>query len=84
MTKNEFKTMFEVLDRVCELSDWIKMDRIGFMMDLEFANDEIPLDFKKLLNFDRFDFWHDISGIYNNFNRQTKKMDNCFLPRCAK
>lgn len=43
-----------------------------------------PLDFEKLLNFDDFNFAHDIYGIVANINRSTGQLDNCFLPRCSK
>lgn len=59
------------------------VSRLDVMMDLEFCNDDIPLDFEKLAAFDDGDFGHDISGIYRHFNRQTKKLEDCFVPRCA-
>lgn len=57
--------------------------RLDVMMDLEYCHDDIPLDFEKLADFGDGDFGHDISGIYWNFNRDTKKLENCFVPRCA-
>lgn len=59
------------------------VSRLDVMMDLEFCNDDIPLDFEKLAAFDDGDFGHDIGGIYRHFNRQTKKLEDCFVPRCA-
>lgn len=52
-------------------------------MDLKYTAEEIPMDFQALLEADDLNFSHDIVGIQNNFNRQTKKMDNFFLPRYA-
>jgi len=43
-----------------------------------------PLDFEKLSRFPEPDFWHDISGINSNLDRDTGKLRNCFVPRCAK
>ena len=40
-------------------------------------------DFKKLQDFDDMNFDHDIGGIRRHFNRETKKLEDCFLPRCA-
>ena len=57
--------------------------KIDVMMDLEYTNEETPLDLEKFLNFDGGDFAHDICGIFHNFNRATKSMDNFFVPRCA-
>jgi len=59
-------------------------DQLSAMMDLEYINDTIPLDFDRLQNCDANTFLHDVIGIRNNWNRETKQMDNCFLPRCAK
>ena len=43
-----------------------------------------PLDLKKLLTFEDADFFHDIIGIREHINRNTGKLENFFLPRCAK
>lgn len=42
------------------------------------------LDLKKLLTFEDADFFHDINGISEHINRNTGKLENFFLPRCAK
>lgn len=42
------------------------------------------LDLGKLLNFPDFDFAHDMAGIHNCIDRETGKLTNCFLPRCAR
>ena len=59
-------------------------DKLDMMLDMEYANRDCPLKLQELLNADEFDFWHDIFGIYKNLNRQTKKLENCFVPRYAK
>lgn len=41
------------------------------------------LDLKKLLDFDDFNFSHDVFGIHSHINRDTGKLGNCFVPRCA-
>jgi hypothetical protein len=43
-----------------------------------------PLDLEKLLDFDAFNFAHDVFGIDRNTSRDTGKLLNCFLPRCAR
>ena len=40
------------------------------------------LDYGKLLNFDDFNFIHDVIGILVNINRNNFSLGNCFLPRC--
>jgi hypothetical protein len=42
-----------------------------------------PLDLSKLDAFDSFNLLHDIAGIRQHLNRQTGKLENCFVPRCA-
>lgn len=42
-----------------------------------------PLDLNKFLNFEEFDFIHDVLGIRKNMNRNTGVLGNCFLPRCT-
>lgn len=81
MTRRDYDALKKILDRSQALGN---ADRIGTLMDLEFCNDDVPLDFEKLLAFGDSDFQHDIIGIYQNFNRTTRTLDNCFLPRCAK
>ena len=79
MNKQDYSNIKAILDRGAGL-----YDRMSMMMDLEYVNDEIPLDFNKLLHFSEADFRHDIIGIYNNFSRNERKMLNLFVPRCAK
>ena len=52
-------------------------------MDIEFACKEFNLDLDMLLKFDAT-FYHDISGIHRNINRETKEFKNCFVPRSAR
>jgi hypothetical protein len=59
------------------------VQKMDIMMDIEFTHEVMPLDLEGFLAFGDGDFNHDISGIYQNFNRETKQMDNCFTPRCA-
>lgn len=40
-----------------------------------------PLRLSDLLNADDFDFLHDIFGITMHLNRETRKLENCFVPR---
>ena len=89
--KNELRTIsmiamrgLPVLNTMLEDLGMQPMDQIDMMMDVEYTHAEIPLDLEKFLASGDGDFNHDISGIYANFNRTTRQMDNCFLPRCAK
>lgn len=56
-----------------------------FRMDLTAVHlNDTPIDLGKLLGADDFNFVHDIMGIRKHLNRTTGKLENCFLPRCAK
>jgi hypothetical protein len=59
-------------------------DMLGMEMDITAAHaNGCPLDLGKLLNFGDGDFAHDISGIRYHIDRETGKLGDCFLPRCA-
>ena len=85
MTKEDIERIARIAERgVKILNDaGAVVSRLDVMMDLEFCNDDIPLDFEKLKGFGDGDFGHDITGIHRHFNRHTKKLEDCFVPRCA-
>ena len=80
MEKREFETIIKIVERA-ETMDLLISDRITLIMDLEYATKEFNLRLSDFLNGKRVDFVHDICGIQKNFNRQTKKMENFFVPR---
>jgi hypothetical protein len=41
------------------------------------------LDLGRLLGADDFNFAHDVFGIRRHLNRETGKLENCFVPRFA-
>lgn len=52
------------------------------MMDVEACHcNGNPLDLKKLLGFDDFNFAHDVFGIRRHIDRTEGKLLDCFLPR---
>lgn len=84
MTKKEnFEKLVEIAKRA-EKMNLLMFDRFSLIMDLECANEEFNLRLEEFLNADNFNFAHDIVGIQNNINRQTKEFENCFLPRFSK
>ncbi len=88
LPKHDIETMSEIANHGlpiinAKLNCRKQIKKLDLMMDLEYANDESPMDFDKFLAFNDGDFGHDICGIYANFNRETLKMDNCFSPRCT-
>lgn len=44
----------------------------------------MPMDFKKLLTADDFNFGHDAFGIRRHIDRTTGELKDCFVPRCSK
>ena len=82
-TKEEHSTMGKICDRLRPI--YGRFNRVDLLMDLEATHSNgCPLDFERLLAFDKFSFLHDIIGIINNLNRTTGKLGNCFLPRCSR
>ena len=60
----------------------LKLNRLDTLMDVTATHlNGCPLRLEELLEADAFNFVHDIIGIRNNLNRDTGKMENCFLPR---
>ena len=59
----------------------VPFDFMGLTMDIERTHEINPLDLQGLFLAKQSDFFHDIGGIYRNFNRETLQLDNCFLPR---
>lgn len=60
------------------------LDVLSIRMDLlAVHNNCCPLDFVKLLKGRDEDFAHDIAGIGRHLNRETGKLEDCFIPRCA-
>lgn len=57
--------------------------RLDFIMDMSAAHLDCPMDLCALKAADRFTFAHDIGGITRHLNRQTAKLENCFVPRTA-
>lgn len=85
MKKENHEVLVKILDRAEKLGviSRTAYPRMTLLMDLENVDDEIGLDFDKLLNTDNYNFTHDIAGIQGHINRTTKKLENCFVPRCA-
>lgn len=64
------------------LKEAMRKDALQLMMDLTATHaNGCPLDLEGLANAKAFDFWHDIRGIQRHLNRDTGKLEDCFLPR---
>ncbi len=82
MNKDKFELYLKIAKRAEEMKI-VMFDRMSLMMDLECADNEFNLRLEEFLNADNFNFSHDICGIQNNLNRQTKEFENFFVPRFA-
>jgi hypothetical protein len=78
--KQKYETIVKIAERA-ENMGISKSTRMTLLMDLECATEQFNLRLSDLLEAPAFDFTHDICGIQANFNRRTKKMENCFVPR---
>jgi hypothetical protein len=55
-----------------------------WMMDIEACHSNgMPLKLDELLKADRYNFAHDLVGIYNHLDRVTGQLGDCFVPRYA-
>lgn len=83
ISKTDLMIIDKVVTRARQKSP--SLERLELEMDITATHlNGCELDLEKLLNFDDFNFWHDISGIRHNIDRNTGTLSNCFLPRCAR
>ena len=47
------------------------------------AQEVVPIDLDKLLSAGDANIMHDVMGVFRHWNPVTKKMEDCFHPRCA-
>ena len=82
MTKDEMLIIVEIAKRA-EDKGLLMFDRMSLIMDIQNAHEQFNLKLNEWLKADDLNFSHDIVGIQQNINRETKKVENCFLPRYA-
>jgi hypothetical protein len=80
--RDRIKLITKIIERAENMG--FEFDRMTLNMDLRFVDDSIGLRLEDFLDGTDDGFAHDILGIQKNFNRETKEMDNFFLPRFAK
>lgn len=83
-TTEEFDLIGKITDRTMQVAKdaRINYDRQEAVMDLTAAHcNGSPLDLQALLGAQPFDFSHDVFGIARHINRDTGKLENCFVPR---
>ena len=87
-TKEEFKTIQAIADRASAMALQYKRfeyPRMDAEMDITATHaNGCKLRLNELLAADPFDFAHDVFGIRRHLNRETGKLDNCFVPRYSR
>ncbi len=81
------ETQYEVISKIVERANGnnlIHFSKFSLTMDLELATEAFNLDLDGMIEASDLDFGHDILGIQNHINRETKKFENCFVPRFAR
>lgn len=80
----ESRLIMKIVNRGWETMKKNYKAKIDMIMDIDAANKDCPLRLQELLDADDINFYHDIIGIGQHMNRQTRKLEDCFLPRFAK
>lgn len=85
-TKDEYVTIGKIAARASQLAREVGLQypHSDVFMDIAHVHEICPLRLSELAEADDGNFGHDVFGIYRHFNRQTLKIENCFLPRFAK
>lgn len=84
VSKEDMKKIQEISKRGFETVKSGYKSKIDFEMDIIATHlNGCKLDLDKLLSAPKFDFYHDLTGIYHHLNRKTGELTDCFLPRCA-
>lgn len=82
MTRDDYIVIAEIAKRADE-KGLMMFDRMSLIMDIQVAHEQFNLKLDEWLKADDFNFSHDIVGIQQNINRETKTIENCFVPRYA-
>lgn len=69
------------ISKRAEEMNLLMFDRMSLIMDIQRVDEDMGLRLSDLLHADNFNFSHDIVGIQNNMNRETRKLNGRFLPR---
>lgn len=80
------KEEFEIIVKICERAENLgieQKDRLTLIMDIENTHNSVGLNLQGLLEADDLNFSHDIVGIQNHINRDTKELEDFFVPRYA-
>lgn len=85
-TREESRIITKIAQRAIAIAttEGIDYDYQSAHMDIEACHSNgMPLDLTKLLNAPDGDFGHDVFGIRRFMDRDTGRLLDCFVPRCA-
>ena len=85
-TREELEKITKIMLRAASMLNFKSRgsSRLEVLMDLSACHAiGCRLDLDALLNADRGDFIHDVTGIMAHLNRETGLLENCFTPRYA-
>ena len=83
ISKQDSKLVSSIVARAQRMEK--RIDNLSLTMDLTACHaNGCPMDFKRLLDADDFNFTHDVGGITRHLNRETGQLEDCFLPRFSK
>ena len=82
--RERFEQRMRVVERAERMGivDW-REARFNRVMDLDFADRQFDLRLDLMLEAPDEDFAHDWIGIHTHINRETCKVEDCFVPRYA-
>lgn len=86
-TKDEVRTITKIAQRAVAMAASAEFDYPFMDADMDVTACHVngcPLKLNELLAADEFNFAHDVFGIRRHINRETGKLEDCFLPRYAK
>lgn len=81
--RQRFELILEIADRALGMAraNRLQIEKLELVMDLDYADQFIPLNLRDLASAPDSDFAHDVFGIRRHLNRQTKKLEGYFMPR---
>ena len=80
---DKFDLIVKIIERAEPLAQrvGVHLDRLTSIMDMDNATQQYPMDLDAMLGADDSNFGHDFFGIRSHMNRETGKLEDCFVPR---
>ena len=83
-TLEDSQTITAIADRFMQFVGLPREYKLTVIMDIESThNNGCKLNLYELLKADDYNFIHDVNGIRRHINRNTGKLEDCFIPRYA-